>query len=164
MRYLNWLAKYENYHFIQTGPEGIVHTIVDGVPKLNPAAGGGWIQNSAQNIDYTPMMNGLFLETEEESIRAIASGYPWPAERVFDAYNAAMTNAIPGPVITTSSPLVAAGPLNQTMVDKSVVIFVESITTSQSNFDRVWDNGIADWLRSGAQDIVNERREKYIEP
>jgi putative aldouronate transport system substrate-binding protein len=164
MRYLNWLAKYENYHFIQTGPEGIAHTLVDGIPKLIPSAGGGWIQNSAQNIDYTPMMNGMFLETEEESILAIASGYPWPAELVFDAYNAAMNNARPGQVVTTSSPLTTAGPLNQTLVDKSVVIFVESITASPANFDRIWDAGIKDWLASGAQTIVNERQEKYIAP
>jgi putative aldouronate transport system substrate-binding protein len=164
MRYLNWLSRYENYHFIQTGPEGIVHTMVDGIPKLNPGAGEGWIQNSSQNIDYTPMMNGLFLSTEEESIRAIASGYPWPSDMVFEAYNIAMTNAKPGPVITTSSLLVVSGPLNQTLVDKATVIFVESITTSEANFDRVFDAGIADWLASGTQAVLDERREKFVEP
>jgi putative aldouronate transport system substrate-binding protein len=164
MRYLNWLAKYENYHFIQTGPEGIVHTLVDGIPKLNPAAGEGWIQNSSQNIDYTPMMNGLFLSTEEESIRAIASGYPWSADLIFEAYNMAMTNAKPAPVISTSSPLVVSGPLNQTLVDKATVIFVESITAPSANFDRVFDAGITDWLASGAQAVLDERREKFVEP
>jgi putative aldouronate transport system substrate-binding protein len=164
MRYLNWLAKYENYHFIQTGPEGIVHTLIDGIPKLNPSAGGGWIQNSSQNIDYTPMMNGLFLSTEEESVLAIASGYPWPAELVFESYNIAMTNAKPGPVISTSSPLVVSGPLNQTLVDKSTVIFVESVTAPAASFDRVFDSGLAGWLASGAQAVLDERAEKYIEP
>jgi putative aldouronate transport system substrate-binding protein len=164
MRYLNWLSKYENYHFVQTGPEGIVHTMEDGIPKLNPSAGEGWIQNSSQNIDYTLMMNGLFLSTEEESIRAIASGYPWPSDVVFEAYNIAMSDAKPGPVITTSSPLVTAGPLTQTMMDKSIVIFVESNTAPSANFDRVFDAGIADWLASGAQAILDERREKFVEP
>ena len=164
MRYLNWLAKYENYHYIQTGPEGIVHTIVDGVPKLNPSAGDGWIQNSAQNIDYTPMMNGLFLKTEEESIRALAAGYPWPAEMVMEAYNVATRNAKPGPVISTSSPLTAAGPIEETLVDKAITFMVQSITTSAANFDRVWDEGIADWLDSGAREVRDERREKYVSP
>lgn len=161
MRYINWLSKYENYHFVQTGPEGITHTIVDGIPKLNPSAGDGWIQNSAQNIDYTMMMNGLFLETEEESIRAIASGYPWPPEMVTNAYNIAMTNARPGIVVSTTTPLVAEGPLNQTLVDKGMVIFVESITAPAARFDAVYDGGVADWRVSGADTIVAERREKY---
>ena len=164
MRYLNWLAKYENYHFIQTGPEGIVHTMVDGVPKLNPSAGEGWIQNSSQNLDYTPMMNGLFLETEEESIKAIAAGYPWPPEMVMEAYNVAMTNARPGPVIATSSPLTVAGPLNQTLVDKSNTFVVQSIVAPSANFDREWEKGIADWLASGAEAVRQERAEKFVEP
>jgi putative aldouronate transport system substrate-binding protein len=164
MRYLNWLAKYENYHFIQTGPEGIVHTLIDGVPKIDPSAPDGWIQNSAQNIDYTPIMNGLFLETEEESIRALAAGYPWPSEVVMTAYNVAMANAKPGPVIVTASPLLVAGPLNQTLVDKSNTFVVQAIIASEANFDREWDIGIADWLASGAKLVRQEREEKYIEP
>jgi putative aldouronate transport system substrate-binding protein len=164
MRYLNWLAKYENFHFIQTGPEGIVHTIVDGVPKLNPMASDGWIQNSAQNIDYTPIMNGLFLETEEDSIKALTTAYPWPADMIIGAYNVALTNARPSPVIVPSSPLTTAGPLNQTLQDKSKAFVVQSIVAPESDFDRVWDSNIADWLSSGAETIRRERAEKFVAP
>jgi len=164
MRYLNWLARFENYNFIQIGPEGIAHTMEDGVPKLNPSAPDGWIQNSAQNIDYTPIMNGLFLRTQEESIRALAAGYPWPSEMVMAAYNVAMNNARPGPVISTASPLLVSGPYNQTLIDKSEAFVVQAVTASAANFDREWDNGIADWLASGAEAIRRERAEKYVEP
>jgi putative aldouronate transport system substrate-binding protein len=164
MRYMNWLAKYDNYHFIQTGPEGIVHTIVDGVPKLNPSAGGGWIQNSSQNIDYTLPMNGLFLGNDELNIKALASGYSWSSELIFDAYTKAMTNARPGLVVSTKQPLVAIGPLQQTLIDKSVVIYTESITASVAKFDEIFDNGIADWLASGAQKVVDERTANYVAP
>jgi putative aldouronate transport system substrate-binding protein len=161
MRYLNWLAKYENYHFIQTGPEGVVHTLTNGIPKLNPSAGGGWIQNSSQNIDYTLMMNGLFLETREKSIQAIAAGYPWSAEMVSNAYNIAMTNARPAIVVITKTPLIVEGPLTQTLVDKANVIFVESVTAPANRFDAVYDAGVADWRASGADAVVAERRAKY---
>jgi len=164
MRYLNWMAKYENFHFIQTGPEGIVHAIVDGVPKLNPLASDGWIQNSAQNIDYTPIMNGLFLETEADSIKALTTGYPWPAEMIIQAYTVALTNARPSPVIVPSSPLTVAGPLNQTLQDKSKAFLVQSIVAPVADFDRVWDSNIADWLASGAEAIRQERAEKYVAP
>ncbi|MDR0730059.1 MAG: hypothetical protein LBF63_00190 [Treponema sp.] len=147
--------------FIQTGPEGIVHTLVDGIPKLNPAAGDGWIQNSAQNIDYTMMMNGLFLETEEKSIQAIAAGYPWPADVVSRAYNMAMTNAKPAHVVITATPLTTEGPIRQTLIDKGVVIFVESITAPAGRFDAVYDAGLTDWRASGADAVAAERRAKY---
>jgi putative aldouronate transport system substrate-binding protein len=109
-------------------------------------------------------MNGLFLETEEESIRALAAVYPWPAEMVMDAYNTAMNNARPNPVIITSSPLVVAGPLERTLIDKSEAFLIQSITAPAANFDRIWDTGVADWLLSGADKIREERQEKFVAP
>jgi len=164
MRYLNWLSKYENYHFIQVGPEGIVHEMVDGVPKLNPQAGGGWIQNSAQNIDYTVMMNGLFLGSDEENIRALAAGYSWPADLIVNAYELALRNGRPPIIVSPSSPLSAAGPLGQTLTDKAVVVYTQSITAPAAQFDAVYDDQVEDWLALGAQKVIDERAEKYVAP
>jgi putative aldouronate transport system substrate-binding protein len=164
LRYLNWMARYENYHFIQTGHEGITHTIgADGIVKLDPMASGDptWIMNSAQNIDYTMIMNGLFLETEEASIRALSAGYSWPADIIQRAYNTALTNARPAPVIKTQTPLTVAGPLAQTLTDKAKVMYTQLISCPPAQFDAVWDAQLKDWLASGAQAVVDERREKY---
>jgi putative aldouronate transport system substrate-binding protein len=161
MRYINWLSKYENYHFIQVGPEGIVHTMVDGVPKLNPAAPDGWIQNSAQNIDYTLMMNGLFLSTQEESIRALSAGYSWPADVIANAYELAMVNARPGIVVSTSSPLTQDGPVGETLTQKATEVYAQSIQARPADFDRVYDAQVRDWLQKGAQAVIDERNEKY---
>jgi putative aldouronate transport system substrate-binding protein len=81
-----------------------------------------------------------------------------------EAYSIAMRNAKPGPVISTSSPLTAAGAIEETLVDKAITFMVQSITTSAAAFDRVWDDGIADWLASGAQAVIDERAEKYVAP
>ncbi|MDR2521614.1 MAG: extracellular solute-binding protein [Spirochaetaceae bacterium] len=164
MRYLNWLSRYENYHFIQVGPEGVVHTMVDGVPKINPTAGDGWMQNSSQNIDYTLMMNGLFLGNDDENIKALAAGYSWPAEKIVGAYEMSLTNGRPAIIVTTTGPLTVAGPLTQTLTDKGVVIFTKSIQAKPSDFDATYDALIKDWLDSGAQKVVDERREKFIDP
>lgn len=161
LRYINWLSRFENYHFLQVGPEGIIHDMVDGIPKIKSATG-LWIQNSAQNIDYTFIMNGLDLGTTEMNIRALANAYPWPEAVIANAYTIAMTNAKPGPVVPVS--LSAAGPVTQTLTDKGNTIFSESVTTSVNNFDLVWDAGIKDWLDSGAKAVVDERAAKYIEP
>jgi putative aldouronate transport system substrate-binding protein len=161
MRYINWLSRFENYNFLQIGPEGTVHDIVDGIPKIK-AASGLWIQNSSQNIDYTIMMNGLDLGDAEKTAKGLASAYPWPAEMITAAYNIAMTNAKPSPVIPVT--LSAAGPVQQTLVDKSVIITNDAVASLPAAFDRVWDTGIKDWLDSGAQIVVDERRAKYFEP
>ncbi|MDR1324577.1 MAG: extracellular solute-binding protein [Treponema sp.] len=164
MRYLNWLAKYDNYHFLQVGHEGITHTIgtdrvvkVDATAKADPT----WIMNSNQNIDYTMPMNGLFLETEEASILALAAGYVYPAELIKQAYGTALKDGVSPPVVKTSSPLTVAGPLNQTLVDKGGVFLVDLETCSAAQFDTKWDAGLKDWLASGAQAVIDERRAKY---
>jgi putative aldouronate transport system substrate-binding protein len=161
MRYLNWLARFENYNFLQIGPEGIVHDIDDGIPKIKTASG-LWIQNSAQNIDYTFHINGLDLVDPELTIRALANAYPWPPEVIARAYNIAMNYAEPGPVVPVK--LSAAAPVSQTLVDKSVVFVTSSVTARPQDFDRVWDSGLADWLASGAQAVLDERAAKYFEP
>jgi putative aldouronate transport system substrate-binding protein len=163
MRYLNWLAKYENYHFLQVGQEGIVHDMVNGVPKLRPASEmGRWIQNSSQNIYYTMPLNGIEMGNPELNVRTVAAGFPFPEQEILNAYNVAMTNAKPEPVIPVT--LFEAGSYTQTLQDKAKVLFVNAIIASPNQFDRVWDDGIADWLRSGAQAIVDERRAKFVAP
>jgi putative aldouronate transport system substrate-binding protein len=161
LRYLNWLARYENYHFLQIGREGVNHDIVDGIPKIK-AAEGPWIQNTPHNLDYVLVLNGLDLGDQETTLRGLAQGYPWPAEMIENAYNVAMTNAITDPVIPVT--LSAAGPYTQTLVDKGNALLAQSITCKPADFDAVWDAGLQDWLNSGAQVIINERREKFYLP
>ncbi|MDR3114231.1 MAG: extracellular solute-binding protein [Treponema sp.] len=161
LRYINWLARFENYHFLQVGPESIVHDIVDGIPKIKNGEG-LWIQNSAQNIDYTIIMNGLDLGDPDLTARALANAYPWPADVIANAYTISMRNAKPGPIIPVT--LSAAGPVTQTLVDKGNSLLIGAVTTSPGNFDKVWDEGIADWLASGAEAVRQERTEKYFQP
>jgi putative aldouronate transport system substrate-binding protein len=161
LRYLNWLSKYENYHFIQTGPLGTVHTIVDGVLTLNPNAGDGWIQNSAQNIDYTVMMNGLFLGSQDENIKALAAGYTWPTDVIVNAYTLSMANARPSIVVSPKSPLAAEGPVGETLTVKATEVYARSIQARPAEFDAVYDAQVREWLTIGAQTVINERDEKY---
>ena len=161
MRYLNWLSRFENYNFLQIGPEGIVHEIENELPKLLNATG-PWIQNSPQNIDYTLTLNGLDMVDPELNIRALANGYSWPAEMIENAYRVSMFNGVPDPVIPVN--LSAAGPYVQTLIDKGNVLLTQAVMARPADFDRIWEAGISDWLSSGAQIIIDERQEKFFEP
>jgi putative aldouronate transport system substrate-binding protein len=161
LRYVNWLARFENYNFLQIGPAGITHDIVDGIPKLK-AGEGLWIQNSPQNIDYTIHINGLDLGDETLNARALAGSYTVDPELIVTAYELAMKNARAAMVVPVT--LSVAGPYTQTLSDKGEVLMAEAITCPVAQFDRVWDAGIADWLASGAQAVIDERRAKYIAP
>jgi len=161
IRYANWLARFENYNFLQFGKEGVNHEIAYGVPRIIPATG-QWIQNSAGNGDYAFVLNGYDSGDPEMNVRVLANSYAWPPEIIVEAYRISSTNADPGPFIPVK--LLAATPFHQTLINKAEVLYTESVTARAENFDRVWDAGIKDWLDSGAQVIIDERREKYLAP
>jgi len=160
IRYANWLARYENYHFLQFGQEGVNHEIINGVPKVKSVTG-PWIQNSAGNGDYAFVLNGYDLGDPDLNIRALANSYAWPPELIVEAYRISSTNARSDPFV--SAKLLAATPYHQTLINKAEVLFSESVKARPDHFDRVWDAGVKDWLDSGAQVIIDERREKYHE-
>jgi putative aldouronate transport system substrate-binding protein len=166
MRYVNWLSRLENIKFLQFGNEGVNHDLVNGLPAFK-AAIGPWIQNSGFNLDYTLPINGVLWEdgSTEMSLRVEALGRIQGDPAVYiDAYRIAMNNAKPEPIIQPSSPLTAFGPVSQTLADKSKVFLTELITSPSAQFDRHWETGLTDWLSSGAQAVIDERRAKYIAP
>jgi putative aldouronate transport system substrate-binding protein len=164
MQYLNWLAKFENFNFLQIGPEGIVHTLVDGLPVINPTAGDGWIQNSAWNIDLTPLQNGVFLRNPADTVRMIALGYAFPEADVMAAFNIAMANARPDPIIATLQPLVAAGPRGPELQTQAETLLINAVRAAPADFDALWSAGIADWLAAGAQEVISERAANFVAP
>ncbi|MDR0456421.1 MAG: extracellular solute-binding protein [Treponema sp.] len=161
IRYANWLSRFENYNFLQMGHEGINHEMVNEIPAIKQVSG-PWIQNSAGNGDYAFNLNGYDLGDPDLNARVLANSYGWPPEIITEAYRISSTNADPGPHIPAK--LLAATPIQQTLTDKATVLYTAAVTAKPENFDQVWDDGVKDWLISGAQTIIDERREKYIEP
>jgi len=45
--------------------------------------------------------------------------------------------------------------------EKADALIAQAITSKPADFNRVWDNGIRDWLRTGGQEVFNERRSLY---
>jgi putative aldouronate transport system substrate-binding protein len=134
---------------------------VDGIPKVKPAPG-LWIQNSPQNIDYTISINGLELGDESKNMQALANSYNCNPQLIYDAYELSLKNARPLPVIPVV--LSAAGPVQQTLLDQGDILMAQAITSPAAQFDKIWDDGIANWLRSGAQIVRDERAAKFIAP
>ncbi|MDR3283868.1 MAG: extracellular solute-binding protein [Treponema sp.] len=162
LRYVNWLAREENLRFLQFGTEGVNHQMVNGIPRAVSETG-LWIMNSAANVDYTPFVNGYAMETPDLTARVLAASYPsWPEDVIAEAYRISSFNAEPAPVVTVT--LYKAGPLTETLVSKSSAFYIESICARPENFDKAWDAGIKDWLVSGAQEVLDERRTKYNGP
>lgn len=161
VRYINWMAKFDNRYFLQVGEEGVTHEMLDGVPKIIPATG-SQIMNSALNIDYTFVINGLDVGDAQKNLTALSNSYNVAPELILQAYEDSSRNAKPIMVLPGVS-LTAAGPVSQTLIDKGWTLMAESVTTKPENFDKVWEAGLKDWMASGAQSVIDERTAKLAE-
>jgi putative aldouronate transport system substrate-binding protein len=160
LRYLNWLARYENYHFLQVGRENVNHQMVNNIPSIIARPEGDpWFQNSPQNIDYTMPMNGIEMGSQELNARVLSLSYGnIPAETIVNAYAIAVRGARAPAVyqITTTVNQYA-----QILQEKARQLLVQAIIAAPGDFDRIWEAGIADWKAAGAQEVYNERAALY---
>jgi len=155
LQYLNWLAKYENYHYLQVGEQGRNHNIVDGVPQVIASTDPRWIQNSANNIDITMPINGIELGNQEQNAKAASFSYgSTPPATVANAITISEKDARaaivhPGVFKVTQ--------YSVTLQDKAKALLAQAIRAPTAQFESVWTNGYNDWLASGAQEVLNER-------
>ena len=156
LKYLNWLCINENLKFLQTGNEGVNHVMENGVPRIIAApARHPWIQNSANNIDYTIPINGIEMFNPELNARVLALSYGNSAKYIVDAYSTSVRNGRAPPVYQAVTTL--DGIYGQTLRDKADALIAQAVTARTQDFDRVWDAGMRDYLSSGAQEIMDER-------
>jgi len=154
LQYLNWLAKFENFNFLQIGTQGVNHNIVDGVPQVIPATG-QWIQNSSLNIDITMPLNGVYLGSDEQNAKVLALSYAGtPQADIVNAYQISVKDA--------RAPVVHGGVFKvtsyaQTISDKADALLAQAITAPAGRFDSIWDAGYNDWWASGAKEVYDER-------
>ncbi|MDR1901165.1 MAG: extracellular solute-binding protein [Treponema sp.] len=159
MRYLNWLSIFENRYFLQVGPEGIVHDIVDGIPQLKRGEG-LWIQNSDQNLDYTIPINGMDLGDPIKNENSVVNAFPAEyRDLIIEAYAMSLKDGRAPPVVSGVE-LIEATKYPE-LGDKWNDVLVQAITCPIAQFDRVWDDGIKAWLAAGQQAVIDERKAKY---
>ncbi|MDR0396567.1 MAG: extracellular solute-binding protein [Oscillospiraceae bacterium] len=154
--YIDFISDAENIMFLQLGEEGKTHRVLENGAYQNISGQEGsdpeWIQNSLNNIDYTITINGLNLPIE-----SIAAGYAGvdPA-LVVKAYEASLKDGRVAKKVATGEIVSEAG-MASPLKEKRDVMLDNAIIAKPEDFDSVWDAAWADYLASGAQDIINER-------
>lgn len=89
MMYLDWLCQYDTIYFLQNGIEGVTYDLnEEGIPvvKTPDEANHDKTFNSMQNLDYTLLINGQWLDTEERTMKAQSLSYQGYAHLYEDLY------------------------------------------------------------------------------
>lgn len=165
LMYLDWISKPENRQFLQIGDEGVTHeTQADGSIKLI-AATGEKIMNSVNNLDYTITCNGLDLGDKDKTVKSIALGYAGVDQRYIEkAYAASMTDPRVGRN-TNVGKITSEQGVGTSLTDKRNALYDQAVVAAADKFDEVFDSGLKDYLSSGGQAIMDERKaawEKYF--
>jgi len=159
--YLDWISKLENRRHLQIGWEGINHQVLPDRAVQLLQATGRYIMNSPQNIDYTLTINGLDLGDPEITAKSIALNYPGVDARYIErAYRITDNEARYGKNFQVGEIKAEEG-MQTVLTQKRDNLLARAIVAPPDQFDRVWDEGFADYLRSGGQAIINERLQKY---
>ena len=163
MLYLDWISDPEHIQYLQVGDEGVTHVkTADGAFQIQAATGDA-IMNSGMNIDYTITCNGLKLTTEELTNKSRALNYPGiPADEVVKAHKIANTDLRVGKNVNVGA-IEAEEGIGDTLSSKRDIVFDKAVVAKPADFDKVWDEGIEDYLNAGGQDIMDERAEKWVE-
>jgi len=158
MFYVNWISKLENRVFLQFGEEGVTHEkLADGSLKTL-AVTGEKIMNSPANIDYTITSNGLDLGDPELTVKSIANGYAGVDSRFIEVAHQITTNAGRIGKNVNVGEIKAEDGQGQALKEKRDTILNKAVVAPVDKFDEVYDSGMKDYLNSGGQAIIDERK------
>ena len=153
--YLDFISAEDTIYFLQTGKEGETFSKDEnGVVTLINATG-EWIRNSPNNIDYTMTNNGLILG----DVSTYAS-YPGTDPAIVEAaLKDAKENSRIAKHFNVGS-IESEQDVGSSLNEKRNAFLTQAIVAPVEEFDKVFDEGLEDYMISGGQDIIDERIEK----
>jgi putative aldouronate transport system substrate-binding protein len=159
--YLDWISALENRRFLQIGDPGVTNEPQSDGSVKTIAAKGEKIMNSGFNIDYTIVINGLDLGKQDLNAKSLAMGYAGIEKRYIEKSYATQRNQSRVTVNFNVGIVAAEEGMGPALSDKRDVLLVQSIVAKPADFDKVFDAGMKDYLSSGGQAIIDERKAKY---
>ena len=156
VKYLEWMSDPEVLKFLQNGVKGDQYTDEkDGIP-LNFFTNDQLADDKKANYtDLSIIVNGKEFGDQEKNIKSASYGYPGFEDRFQRAYDISLVDANYIPHYDTV--IESQAKYSKTLADKDVEIFVKSITCKPADFDKTYDSLVADYMKSGGQEIVDEK-------
>lgn len=156
VKYLEWMSDPEVLKFLQNGVMGDQYTDEkDGIP-LNFFTNDQLSDDKKANfVDLSIIVNGKEFGDQDKNIKSAAYGYPGFEDRFQEAYEISLKDGNYMPHFDTV--IESQAKYSKTLADKDVEIFVKSITCKPSEFDKIYDKLVDDYMKAGGQEIVDEK-------
>jgi putative aldouronate transport system substrate-binding protein len=159
IQYLNWMARPENYITLQNGIEGVTYEVKDGLPVI--------LQNEESKrmlynyFDYCIILNGKFISSTDEERNGMANVILNPNYKAFSekSIEYGMTDGIEKPQIKAI--LESEMKYSAILKEKTEESFVKVVTAAPEDFDNVYDKEVADYMRMGGEEVMNEKQRAF---
>jgi putative aldouronate transport system substrate-binding protein len=183
MFYIDFLCRPDVIQFLQLGVEGINYDLVDGVPivkspfeTLKDEEGNDvkdeddkliiiddtnlkYIINSPTQLDLLMPINGYYPQGITSG--AITTSFLRVEPRyIIKALEAALNDAVRLTYLNLGEIESESG-MSEVLSDKRNTLYANAIRASEADFDRVYDMGMAEYLASGGQAIIDERAARF---
>lgn len=156
--YLDWISKLENRVYLQFGEEGKTHEKMSDGSFKTIAATDEYIMNSPANIDYTITSNGLDTGDPEKTVKSIANGYAGVDSRLIVIANQITTHEGRVGKNAKAGEIKSEDGQGQALKEKRDAFLSKAVVAPVDKFDAVYDSGMKDYLNSGGQAIIDERK------
>ncbi|MCL1995042.1 MAG: sugar ABC transporter substrate-binding protein [Defluviitaleaceae bacterium] len=169
--YLDWISRVDVREFLAFGIEGVHrYTLADGGIALLAEEEGvhAWPDNqfipSLRNFDITMTVNGIDLGDPYLSVATLATGYPGiPPAAVMAARNAGLDNAYWFRQVQTRVIAAEEGMSTPLAFERDFIFHQLVANTAMADFDAAFDSLYGNYLAMGAQAIMDERNQAWIE-
>ena len=161
IKYMDWMAIPENMFAMQNGIEGINYTglTADGIPYGVKSADDVPNENKMHAGDIVFISNGLCYGDDAKNAAALALPFAGYEDDVVASYVDALTDAWTQISFTVS--IQAETDYGATVKSAQGKFLADVVSADPEKFDEVYDAGIQDILKSGAQQMIDEFRQAY---
>jgi len=159
VKYLDWMSQPENIVRLQNGTEGETFEYVDGVPKtLDNDATKNLLYNY---FDYCIILNGKYVSNEDNllNIAANASDPTYKDFTIASIDTGSKDGVVKPRVLATIESEVKLGTMLKKKSEEDM--FVKIVTAKPDKFDVVYDAEVADYMKVGGQEVMDEKKAKY---
>lgn len=157
MMYLDWLCEYDTIYFLQNGVEGVTYTLnEDGIPIVNDVEG-EYHFNSMQNLDYTLLVNGQYLDQEELLIKAQATSYQGYADLFQPMYEVGMRDLVHADLVHFDRVLPTFAEKNTSLVNYEQEMVAKCVMAKPEDCVELLHTMTKEYMAMGGQAVMEEK-------
>ncbi|UUZ84965.1 hypothetical protein LJK88_15980 [Paenibacillus sp. P26] len=111
-------------------------------------------------LDYSMLINGKDMEDPQKTLKANGADARYK-DFTMDSIKVGEQDGQLPPRF--DRPIEAQIKYNQTLSDKAVEVLVKTVTAKPADFDKLYDDMVAEYMKIGGKEVMEEQKKAYQE-